>query len=238
MRLPRLQPKRLLLCGLSAVGMVRATWGLNLVGQLVRFIYKRCDLILAQSKGFFPAIERWSQAPEKTRYFPQWGEATFDAGLDAVAEAPELAAHQGAFKLMFAGNFFTVAGGAGIAWMGHGLTAQAEFTVLQLTRVWGESVEKDDSRTNFTLGAHVGYQVIPWLTVSAEMHYQHWLSTPANVSANSLFRDQLTLGGGVRGNIPVGTALLRPGVAFFTPVGGPMGAMEYNILQFDLAVPL
>ena len=89
---------------LSAVGMVRATWGLNLVGQLVRFIYKRCDLILAQSKGFFPAIERWSQAPEKTRYFPQWGEATFDAGLDAVAEAPELAPHQGAFKLMFAGN--------------------------------------------------------------------------------------------------------------------------------------
>lgn len=89
---------------LSAVGMVRATWGLNLVGQLVRFIYKRCDLILAQSKGFFPAIERWSQAPEKTRYFPQWGEATFDAGLDDVVEAPELAPHRDAFKLMFAGN--------------------------------------------------------------------------------------------------------------------------------------
>ncbi|MFO0602990.1 MAG: hypothetical protein U0324_07435 [Polyangiales bacterium] len=139
---------------------------------------------------------------------------------------------------MFAGNYFTVMGGAGVSWMGHGLTAQAEFTVLQLTRVWGESVDVDESRTNFTVGAHVGYQVIPWLTVSVEAHYQHWLSTPKVVAANDLFRSQLTLGGGVRGNFPVGTALLRPGVAFFVPAGGPMGAMDYKILQFDLAVPL
>lgn len=89
---------------LSAVGMVRSARGLNAVGALVRYIYQRCDLILAQSKGFFPAIERWSQAPEKTRYFPQWGEAAFDGDLSAVREAPELAPHAGCFKLMFAGN--------------------------------------------------------------------------------------------------------------------------------------
>jgi glycosyltransferase involved in cell wall biosynthesis len=89
---------------LSAVGMVRSSWGLSLVGQLVRFIYKRCDLILAQSRGFFPAIERWSREPDKTRYFPQWGEAAFDGDLGAVPEAPELATHAGSFKLMFAGN--------------------------------------------------------------------------------------------------------------------------------------
>lgn len=89
---------------LSAVGMVKSERGLNAVGALVRFIYKRCDLILAQSKGFFPAIERWSEAPAKTRYFPQWGEAAFDGDLDDVAEAPELAPHAGRFRLMFAGN--------------------------------------------------------------------------------------------------------------------------------------
>ncbi|MDR7334726.1 glycosyltransferase family 4 protein [Roseateles asaccharophilus] len=89
---------------LSAVGMVKSERGLNAVGALVRFIYKRCDLILAQSRGFFPAIERWSNAPAKTRYFPQWGEAAFDGDLDDVAEAPELAPHAGRFKLMFAGN--------------------------------------------------------------------------------------------------------------------------------------
>jgi colanic acid biosynthesis glycosyl transferase WcaI len=89
---------------LSAVGMVKSERGLNAVGALVRFIYRRCDLILAQSRGFFPAIERWSDAPAKTRYFPQWGEAAFDGDLDDIAEAPELAPHAGRFKLMFAGN--------------------------------------------------------------------------------------------------------------------------------------
>lgn len=89
---------------LSAVGMVKSKRGLNAVGELVRFIYRRCDLILAQSRGFFPAIERWSNAPAKTRHFPQWGEAAFDGDLDTVAEAPELAVHAGHFKLMFAGN--------------------------------------------------------------------------------------------------------------------------------------
>lgn len=89
---------------LAAVGMVKSERGLNAVGALVRFIYNRCDLILAQSKGFFPAIERWSRSPERMRYFPQWGEATFDGELDAVDEAPELAPHAGCFKLMFAGN--------------------------------------------------------------------------------------------------------------------------------------
>ncbi|KQV47045.1 hypothetical protein ASC95_26430 [Pelomonas sp. Root1217] len=89
---------------LSAVGMVRSQRGLNAVGALVRFIYRRCDLILAQSKGFFPAIERWSQAPHKSRYFPQWGEAAFDDDPGGVAEAPELAPHAGSFRLMFAGN--------------------------------------------------------------------------------------------------------------------------------------
>ncbi len=143
---------------------------------------------------------------------------------------------------MFAANYFTVMGGAGLMWMGHGLTAQAEFTVLQLTRVWGESVDKDESRTNLTVGLHVGYQVVPWLTVSAEMHYQRWLSDPAAVvgaapAGNALRRDQLTVGGGVRGNFPVGRFLLRPGVAFFIPTNGFMDSKDYRILQFDLAVP-
>jgi glycosyltransferase involved in cell wall biosynthesis len=89
---------------LAAVGMVRSERGLNAVGALVRFIYKRCDLILAQSRSFFPAIERWSRAPEKTRYFPQWAEAIFDGDMSEVAVAPELAPHADSFNIMFAGN--------------------------------------------------------------------------------------------------------------------------------------
>jgi colanic acid biosynthesis glycosyl transferase WcaI len=88
---------------LSAVGLVRSKRLLDALGLLVQFIYSHCDLILAQSKGFFPAIERWSGAPHKSRYFPQWAEAAFDVGLDA-ATAPELLEHQHHFNIMFAGN--------------------------------------------------------------------------------------------------------------------------------------
>jgi len=89
---------------LSAVGMVRSERVLGWVGRLVAFIYKRCDLILGQSRGFFAPIERWSCAPSKTRYFPQWAEGAFDADLAAVRPAPELAVHADAFKILFAGN--------------------------------------------------------------------------------------------------------------------------------------
>ncbi len=175
--------------------------------------------------------------------------ATVPIGTGSDASAMQRAAfgsgvytRQAMDNAMFAANYFTVMGGAGLMWMGHGLTAQAEFTVLQLTRVWGESFERDESRTNLTVGAHVGYQVIPWLTVSAEMHYQRWLSDPAAVVAappagNELKRDQLTLGCGVLGNFAAGRVLLRPGVAFFVPVGGFMNAQDYRVLQFDLAAP-
>lgn len=87
---------------LSAVGIVRSQRMLNLTGALVKFIYAHCDLILAQSRGFFEGIERWSEAPEKTRHFPQWVEAVFEQG--PAAPAPEMAPFDGRFKVMFAGN--------------------------------------------------------------------------------------------------------------------------------------
>lgn len=90
---------------LAAIGIVKSERALGWVGRLVAFIYKHCDLILAQSRGFFPRIERWSKDAAKSRYFPQWAEADFDAGkVAAAAVAPEVAAHDGFFKIMFAGN--------------------------------------------------------------------------------------------------------------------------------------
>lgn len=88
---------------LSAVGVLRSPAGLHLVGRLVAFIYRRCDLILTQSRSFFEPIARWSGAPEKTRYFPQWADGIFDRA-DEADPAPELAPHAGSFRLMFAGN--------------------------------------------------------------------------------------------------------------------------------------
>jgi colanic acid biosynthesis glycosyl transferase WcaI len=92
---------------LEAVGVLKSPRALHGVGQLVRFIYKRCGLILSQSQAFFPAVEKWSGTPQKNRYFPQWAEATFDETSEASAAltAPEeMRPHLGHFNIMFAGN--------------------------------------------------------------------------------------------------------------------------------------
>ena len=87
---------------LQAIGVVRARWILGLVGQLVRFIYRRCDLILAQSRSFIPQIRRYADMATPVDYFPNWAEALFaDAGVE---RAPEVPLQPGSFDVMFAGN--------------------------------------------------------------------------------------------------------------------------------------
>jgi colanic acid biosynthesis glycosyl transferase WcaI len=101
---------------LSAVGMVRSERGLGLVGRLVTFIYRRCDLILVQSMAFFASVERHVDGRDRAaapalppasadiRYFPAWAEQTFEVDFNDVALAPELAPYQDTFNVMFAGN--------------------------------------------------------------------------------------------------------------------------------------
>ena len=87
---------------LHAIGVVRSPAVLGLVGRLVRFIYRRCDLILAQSRSFIPQIRRYASAATPVEYFPNWAEALFaDAGK---ARAPEVPERPGSFDVMFAGN--------------------------------------------------------------------------------------------------------------------------------------
>lgn len=88
---------------LSAVGAVRDPRLLDAVGRLVSFTYRRCDLILAQSRAFFANIERWAGSTERVRYFPGWAEAVF--AEDAPADpAPELVPFRDQFTVLFAGN--------------------------------------------------------------------------------------------------------------------------------------
>lgn len=134
---------------------------------------------------------------------------------------------------LFAQNYLTPVVGLGAAWTYRGLTVQAEATVLQLIRVRGETKDPDAARTNFTVGAHVGYRIIPHLTASVEAHYQHWLWTPSALAESA--RGQFTTTLGLRANLPITHAgILRPGVAFSLPVGGAMETNNYWELQLDL----
>lgn len=87
---------------LQAIGVVRSEWLLRQVGRLVAWIYKRCDLILVQSRSFISQVRLRSGAGRRVEYFPSWAEAVFDGG--AEAPVPEIEPRQDKFTVMFAGN--------------------------------------------------------------------------------------------------------------------------------------
>lgn len=87
---------------LKAVGVVKSDLLLRLVGKLVAFIYRRCDLILAQSRSFIPQIRRYAGEGRRIEYFPNWAESVFGGGV--VDPAPEVAPLKDGFSVMFAGN--------------------------------------------------------------------------------------------------------------------------------------
>jgi hypothetical protein len=144
---------------------------------------------------------------------------------------------------LFAVNYFTPIVGLGAAFIRWGWTFQAEATVLQLIRVRGENHRSatDDMRTNFTVGASVGYLIHRYVTASAEFHYQHWLSAPnlLNPPAPALAPsvNQASFEVGVRTNLPFSrTILARPGIAFGMGFNGAMAEREYKVLHVDFPI--
>ncbi|MFZ3231142.1 MAG: glycosyltransferase family 4 protein [Pseudobdellovibrio sp.] len=59
---------------ISAVGAINSEKVLNMVGLLVQFIYRRCDLILTQSEAFRGSIIKWGGRCENIKYLPNWAE--------------------------------------------------------------------------------------------------------------------------------------------------------------------
>lgn len=144
-------------------------------------------------------------------------------------------ARQGMDNAMFAVNYMTPAAGVGVAYVQHGFTAHIDFTVLQLMRIRGEELDKESSRTNFTAAAYVGYRILDLLTLGVEGHYQRWLSTPDAVSKNGNLREQGTVGGNIRFNLPLEDGvLMRPSIGYFVGVDRPMSDTHYKIVQLDL----
>ncbi len=136
---------------------------------------------------------------------------------------------------LFAVNDFTIFPGIDFAWVKYGFTVQVEATVLELMRVRGAMAQKDEFKTNFTTGGHVGYFIIPQLSVGVELRYQRWLSTPVAVAADPSMRGNLTIAGGVRGHFRLGDRFwLRPAISYTRGLDGPVGDLGYNIVQLDV----
>ncbi len=154
----------------------------------------------------------------------------------AAAARAGIPARSAMDNAMFAVNDFTVFPGVGLSYVAGGFTAQVEATVLQLTRVRGEAVQVDKSRTNFTSGLHLGYFLIPAVSVGAELRYQRWLSTPSTVTSEEL-RDNLTAAVGPRFHFKLSdTVVVRPGLSYSFALDAPMKRSDYSIFQLDVPV--
>ena len=168
----------------------------------------------------------------------------------SAANAAGIRARSAMDNAMFAVNDFTVFPGVDFAYVAGGFTAQIEATVLQLTRVKGDKQpamglpkNPDKSKTNFTMGVHVGYFLAPFLSVGAEWRHQRWLSTPTAVKNDEASmnpqgtRDTSTFAVGPRFHFKLSDSVwFRPGVAFAMATDSPMEKAEYKIVQLDLPI--
>jgi hypothetical protein len=170
----------------------------------------------------------------------------------AGAESQAVLARSGMDNAMFAVNYFTAIVGADAAYVAHKLTVQAEATVFQLFRARGDNnlkASNDSTRTNSTFGLHVGYFLLPMLSIGSELRYQRWLSTPTtgaknattgvitstNFADNKL--DTMTVAIGPRFHFKVGKSIwIRPGLSYARGLDRPLTDASYNIFQFDVPV--
>jgi hypothetical protein len=152
----------------------------------------------------------------------------------AAAAASGVPARSAMDNAMFAVNYAAGIAGFDVAWVGRGVTVQAEATVLQLERTRGPDMQ-DKRRTNMTGGLHAGWFALPWLSVGGELRYQRWLSDAAPVRMNDEARETATAAIGPRLHFDLGGGKwLRPGLSYTQVLDAPFATSEYKMLQIDV----
>lgn len=133
---------------------------------------------------------------------------------------------------LFLPNDLAIIPGVSAAYVAHGLTVQGELTYVQLMRVRGLG---DRAKAVLTSGLHVGYFVIPQLSIGGELRHQRFLTTPIGVERVPAARDNTTFALGVRGHFQLGDRFwLRPGVSFTMPIDQPLSDAKLKVAQLDV----
>jgi len=164
----------------------------------------------------------------------------------AAADAAGINARSAMDNAMFAVNYMTGIVGAGFGLIAGGFTAQVEATLFQLFRVRGNDMTAsapDSSRTNSTAGLHVGYFLIPQLSVGGELRYQRWLTHPNRIAMGmkapfvDANLDNATFAIGPRGHFKLGKTLwIRPGISYSQGFDKPLSDGKYKTIQIDIPV--
>ncbi len=90
---------------LEATGFIKNTIVLSGIARIVSWIYRHCDLLLVQSKGFISSVQNMA-GKTVIKYHPNPGELAFNRATD-YAQAPAILLNKG-FNIVFAGNLGTV----------------------------------------------------------------------------------------------------------------------------------
>lgn len=89
---------------LVAVGVVRSRLAIRVLGRLVAFIYRRCELVLAQSKGMVPLVRGYCPDDVEVGYFPNWVEGMYSQRAEGEGPEGRASDREGPFTVLFAGN--------------------------------------------------------------------------------------------------------------------------------------
>ncbi|MFZ5875390.1 MAG: glycosyltransferase family 4 protein [Nitrospirota bacterium] len=88
---------------LEATGLIRRRWILRAVRWVANFVYRHCDVILVQSRGFIRRVAALGVHPGKVVYMPNWAEDLYRPVErdDELARKEEMSV---GFHVVFAGN--------------------------------------------------------------------------------------------------------------------------------------
>lgn len=144
---------------------------------------------------------------------------------------------------LFAVNYLALIPGVSVAYLASDVTLQVEASVLQLTRVRGDLIDKDASRTNFTSGIALGYAVSPLVSALTELRYQRWLRHETVSLTASPAVENLSLALGPRFTVKFDNFTAKPGVAYVQGLAGAMAnanysypSNSYKVIYFDLPI--
>tara|TARA_B100001173_G_scaffold309317_1_gene321360 strand:- start:1484 stop:2707 length:1224 start_codon:yes stop_codon:yes gene_type:complete len=87
---------------LQVMGVIKSKISISFFAGLAKFIYRKSDLILGQSRGFVNRINKYCQNSKKIKYFPSWAEKIYSD--DNKILAPEIEHRSDLFNIVFAGN--------------------------------------------------------------------------------------------------------------------------------------
>ena len=89
---------------LTALNATKSNFALTLVELMIRWIYRRSDRILIQSRAFKSSVESRGIHANKIEYFPNWAEDLYTDTICDLELKDTMKIPQNKFIIMFAGN--------------------------------------------------------------------------------------------------------------------------------------